>query len=147
MISGHVDTEELYFEIQSLYPSALLFFALILCLKKKKKTVHGGCKGKCSFYIGSGPPFLSVFLPLWEEVKRRRQDQLLWRSGAGFRLCRCVCAAHMRRTCGKGQGRWPVSSGREKGPIHRVAPLVCLKHVAAVSSVSLQSCRSSFLLN
>lgn len=81
LIRGHFDTEELYFESQSpLYPPALLFFASILCLKSGERS----CQIKCVwFFLHWKKTPLSSF-PLWEEVKRQRQDQLLRCLETGF---------------------------------------------------------------
>lgn len=96
-IAGHVDTEGLYFEISLLsLPQICCFFAYILSLKSRQHS----CRGKwVLFRVEKGHPHhtpppsaLSLFSPLWEEVKRRRQDQLLWCVDVGFQLC----PAHVR---------------------------------------------------
>lgn len=128
LIRGHVDTEELYFE------NHCFFFASILRLKSGEHS----CSGKCVlFYIANGPPALSLFSPLWEEVKRRRQDQLLWHLEAGFQRLRRAHVAHVQGQIS--EGGLLATAGSRYPHLDRGGPLVCLQHVAVVSSLSLLS--------
>lgn len=54
------------------------------------------------FTSQTGPQLFLFFPPLWEEVKRQRQDQLLWHLEAGFQL---FVAAFTLRTCGTRAGK------------------------------------------